>query len=238
MKPIAAASWIHKWLALIVGVQVLFWFASGAFFAAYPIERVRSEHRIARAEPAALSLPQMRSGVDLAALLPEAPTRLTYERSASGREVAVAEFPERRPITIDLNDWKVTSPLTADAAAIIAQTYVAGSPRVREARLVTEESPEYRGVLPAWRIAFDDAEGLAVYVAADTGRVTARRSDLWRLYDALWALHIMDWRDHENFNSGLLLLTALTSLIVALSGFVLMPYRLRLPAFTRSSANR
>jgi hypothetical protein len=47
MKLAAAASWLHKWLALIIGVQILFWFASGLFFALYPIERVRSEHRIA-----------------------------------------------------------------------------------------------------------------------------------------------------------------------------------------------
>ena len=41
------ASAIHKWLALIIGVQMLVWVASGLFFAVYPIERVRSEHRIA-----------------------------------------------------------------------------------------------------------------------------------------------------------------------------------------------
>lgn len=238
MKLVATASWIHKWLALIVSVQVLFWFASGVFFAIYPIERVRSEHRIAEVEAVALDLTHMRSGADIAALLPEAPTKLTCERDATGREVAVAEFAARRPITVDLSDWRITSPLSAEAASIIAQTHVAGSPRVRETRLVTEETPEYRGVLPAWRIAFDDAEGLAVYVAADTGRVTARRSDLWRIYDALWALHIMDWRDHENFNTGLLLLTAITALIVTLAGFVLLPYRLFPRAFTGSSANR
>lgn len=234
----ALASSLHKWLALIVGVQVLFWFASGAFFTVFPIERVRSEHRIAQVEAEPLELSQVRAGGDVAALLPEQPTRLTYERDAAGHPVALAEFAERRPILIDLNDWRVTSPLTADAASVIAQTYIAGSPRVRETRLVTQESPEYRGALPAWRIAFDDAEGLAVYVAADTGHITARRSDLWRLYDAMWALHIMDWRDHENFNTGLLLLTSLTALIVALTGFILMPYRLRRPAFTRSSSNR
>jgi hypothetical protein len=216
------ASWIHKWLALIVGVQILFWFGSGLFFAIYPIERVRSEHRIAEHEVAALSAPLQ----DVTALLPEAPTRVTYERDALGELVAVAEFAERRPVLIDLANWRVVSPLSADAAARIAQAYVAGGPRVRERRLVTAETPEYRGPLPAWRIAFDDSEGLAVYVAADTGRVAARRSDLWRVYDALWALHIMDWRDHENFNTGLLILTTLTALIVTLAGFVLMPYRM------------
>jgi hypothetical protein len=222
MKLVAASSWIHRWLALIVGVQILFWFGSGLFFALSPIERVRSEHRIAQHEATPLAAPI----TDVRALLPEAPTRVTYERDPAGDAVAVAEFAERRPILIDLDDWRVASPLSAEAAEQIARAYTTGSPRVRERKLVTEATPEYRGVLPAWRIAFDDAEGLAVYVAADTARVTARRSDLWRVYDALWALHIMDWRDHENFNTGLLILTTLTALIVTLAGFVLIPYRL------------
>lgn len=222
MKLQALASWTHKWLALIVGVQVLFWVGSGLFFAIFPIAQVRSEHRMAEQAPALLSAPLR----DVSELLPEAPTRVTYERDALGEPVAVAEFAERRPILIDLQDWRVASPLNAGAAEQIAQAYTVGAPRVRERRLVTEETPEYRGPLPAWRIAFEDGEGLAVYVAADTARVTARRSDLWRVYDALWALHIMDWRDHENFNSGLLILTSFTALIVALAGFVLFPYRM------------
>lgn len=222
MKLQAIASWTHKWLALIVGVQVLFWIGSGFFFTLFPIERVRSEHRIAHEHAAPLHAPI----ADVSALLPEVPMRVTYERDAAGDAVAVAEFPERRPILIDLEDWRVASPLGADAAAQIARAYTTGSPRVRERKLITEETPEYRGPLPAWRIAFDDAEGLAVYVAADTARVTARRSDLWRVYDALWALHIMDWRDHENFNTGLMILTSFTALMVVLAGFVLFPYRM------------
>lgn len=225
MRVAAIASWTHKWLALIVGVQILFWIGSGFFFTLFPIERVRSEHRIAEQTSLPLTA-NAHSTSDLIGLLPEAPTRLTYERGATGREVAVAEFAERRPILIDLEDWRIASPLDADAASLIARTYIAGQPQVRERRLVTEESSEYRGPLPAWRISFVDAEGLAVYVAADTGRVAARRSDLWRVYDALWALHIMDWRDHENFNTGLMMLTSFLSLVVVIFGFVLFPYRL------------
>lgn len=222
MKLQVFASWSHKWLGLIVGVQVLFWFGSGLFFAVFPIEQVRSQHRIAERPAVALAAPLQ----DVSPLLPEAPTRVSFERDAMGEPVAVAEFAERRPILIDLADWRVASPLSAEAAAQIAQAYVAGSPRPAGRTLVTEATPEYRGPLPAWRVEFDDGEGLAVYVAADTGRVTARRSDLWRLYDALWALHIMDWRDHENFNTGLLIATTFTALMLLLGGFVLIPYRM------------
>jgi hypothetical protein len=238
MRLVGWASFVHKWLALIVGVQMLFWVASGLFFALYPIERVRGEHRIAETEQAGLDVSALRAPLELAALLPEAPTRISYERGVRGEALVIAEFATRKPMLIELAGGRVLSPLDEMTATQIARAYVADAPAVRAARLVTEESPEYRGALPAWRIAFDDAERLAVYVASDTGRVTARRSDLWRTYDALWALHIMDWRDHENFNTGLLIITSITSLIVVLAGFVLFPFRLRFGRLTRDSSNR
>ena len=225
MKLAVAAAWIHKWLALIVGVQVLLWIVSGLFFAVYPIERVRSEHRIAAHAAAPLDPSALGA---LAALLPAAPNKLSYERDAAGRFVAIAEYAEGRPTLVDVQSARVISPLDREAAAAIARAAIAGAPAVREAVLVTTASPEYRGPLPAWRVAFADGEGLAVYVAADTGRVTARRSNLWRVYDGLWALHIMDWRDHENFNTGLLIASSIAALVIALTGFVLLPFRLRL----------
>lgn len=219
------SSWLHKWLALIIGVQVLLWIVSGAVFAIFPIERVRSEHRIAEQQVAPLDLRGLASPAEIAALLPAQPLRVVYERGVRGEAFAVAEFEGRAPVLIDAAARRVISPLDEAAARDIARAYVADAPPIRSARLVTEGNPEYRAQLPAWRVDFEDREGLAVYIAADTGRVGARRSDLWRVYDALWALHIMDWRDHENFNTGLLIVASIASLIMALFGVVLIPYR-------------
>lgn len=227
MRIARVASWLHKWLGLIVGVQVVFWFVSGLFFALAPIERVRSEHRIAAHEHR-LELSGAPTPADIAALLPEHPQRLNYESDATGASVAVAEFAERRPITIDLATGQARGELARDHAVAIARAHIGAELPVKSAALLTEASPEYRGALPAWRIAFEDREGLAVYVAVDTGRVMARRSDLWRVYDALWALHIMDWRDHENFNTGLLIVTTALALVLAIAGVVLLPYRIAL----------
>ena len=38
MRTTRIASFIHKWLALLMAVQILFWFLSGLFFAVFPIE--------------------------------------------------------------------------------------------------------------------------------------------------------------------------------------------------------
>lgn len=224
MRLAAVSSTIHKWLALIVGLPVLFWVVSGLFFAVYPIERVRSEHRMAQAEPASLDLAEI---VPPSALvLEQTPTRLTLEQRLGG-PMYVAEFVEGRSALIDARDGRLVSPLTSEAAVAAALAHLNETLPVENVTYIIEGSPEYRGPLPAWRVAFVDREGLAVYVAADTGRVAARRSDLWRIYDGLWAFHIMDWRDHENFNNALLVISAALALIVTIAGIILLPYRLR-----------
>ena len=43
----------HKWAGLVLGVQILLWFASGLFMAFFPIDEVRGSHL---AEKAAWSL--------------------------------------------------------------------------------------------------------------------------------------------------------------------------------------
>ena len=53
--------WLHKWIGLIVAVQIAFWVIGGLVMVALPIERVRGEHRLA--EPPVVQL-------DLAATAP------------------------------------------------------------------------------------------------------------------------------------------------------------------------
>lgn len=42
------ASRVHKWLALVIGAQLLIWFASGVIMSFLPIEKVRGEHLVDR----------------------------------------------------------------------------------------------------------------------------------------------------------------------------------------------
>lgn len=68
---------------------------------------------------------------------------------------------------------------------------------------------------------------LCDYVAQNTGAVTARRSDLWRLYDTFGALHIMDWQNREDFNHPLIIIVTLITLLSLIAGIALIPYRIR-----------
>lgn len=218
------ASFVHKWLALLLGVQILFWAASGLFFTIFPIQQIRSEHLIRASPPQAIDTLALASLTDLRDTDGHAPAKLTIERRAD-RQVIVAEFPDGAAL-FDAATLERLSPLSPAQASAIARTHVTLASTPTHITRVTEASPEYRGALPAYRVQFAEG-GLAVYVAENTGAVTARRSDLWRLYDALWALHIMDWENHEDFNHPLIVIASALTLVSVIAGIVLIPYRIR-----------
>jgi hypothetical protein len=224
---------IHKWLALLMAIQILFWFVSGLFFAVFPIERVRSEHAIAAADAMPIRLDVAAAGFDRLAAAGIAPGDKVELRMLLGRPVALLSGGEERPRLYDLTTSHRLSPISMGAAARIAEADHSGEARAARVERVTTNSPEYRGALPAWRVDFDDGANRALYVAADTGVVSARRSTLWRVYDFLWGLHIMDWRGHEDFNSPLLIVATALGLIIILTGIIMFPSRLGYTAWRR-----
>jgi hypothetical protein len=227
---------IHKWLALLMAVQILLWFASGLFFAAFPIERVRSEHAVAAQRSAPVALDAAAAGLARLAAAEVAPGEKVELSSLVGRPVALLGGGEGRPRLYDLTTGRRLSPIPMTFAARIAEADHAGDARAARVARVTENTPEYRGALPAWRVDFEDGAGRSLYVAADTGAVTARRSTLWRVYDFLWGLHIMDWRGHEDFNNPLLIVATILALVVTIAGIVLLPSRLGFTAWRRRRA--
>lgn len=225
MRLARIASFVHKWLALLVGVQIIFWVVSGLFFTLIPIEQIRSEHLIRPSAPQTLSTAALGPLDAIRGPSGASPTKLTLEQRANG-PVVIAEFADGPPALYDGATLQRLSPLDADEARAIAAAHVTLSAPPQAATLVTANTPEYGGPVPAWRVQFAEG-GLAVYVAQNTGAVTARRSDVWRLYDALWALHIMDWENHEDFNHPLIIIVTAITLLSVIAGVILIPYRIR-----------
>ena len=227
------AGTVHKWLALLMAIQILFWFVSGLFFALFPIERVRSEHLIAEAPPVAIQIRDAAAGLQRLAGAGAQPGEKIELRSMLGRPVALVTAGESRPRLYDLTSGRQLSPIPASLAAAIAERDHVGEDRAARVELVTAASPEYRGALPAWRVDFEGDNAVSLYVTADTGAVAARRSNLWRTYDFLWSLHIMDFRNHENFNTPLLIAATSLALIMVATGIILFPSRLGYNAWRR-----
>ena len=221
----SSAGRLHRWIALIVGIQLLFWVASGLFMAIVPIERVRGEHLKAAAAPTVdpHSLAPAISTA-LAALPPGRLERIEI-RQMLDRPVLLL-VSEQGPQLFDARTGARLSPIGADTARALAVADYAGKGIPTGVIAVTSNNPEYRGPLPAWRVDFNDADSTRLFVAANEGRVISRRTGLWRTYDFLWSLHIMDWQDHENFNNNWLRAAAALALMLSLTGMALIPWRM------------
>lgn len=232
---------LHKWLAAIVGIQLLAWSVSGLFMTVIPISQVRGEHNIRKQETVDLRVGAL---VPIATVLDKAPAGAVARvelRSVTGRPVYEIAIDGSSPVLLDGRSGALLSPIAETNAIEIAVADFAGAGRVTRAALITEKPPiEFRGDLPVWQISFDDVDETSIYVSAATGKVTARRSATWRIYDFLWSLHIMDYSERENFNHPLVIAAATIAFVLAVSGLALLYLRLLPPVlkFLQSSKRR
>jgi hypothetical protein len=85
-----------------------------------------------------------------------------------------------------------------------------------------ERGVEYRGRrMPIYKVSTDTNDGINIYVDSVTGEIAAIRSDSWRAWDLLWALHIMDYQDRDNINNLLLKIFSVLALISSITGIIL-----------------
>ncbi len=221
---------IHRYLGLVVGVQLVLWTAGGLFFSLNPIANVRGETEAVDPPPLDVAHPPASPAAAIQELYvrhPDVEIRTVVLR----RHLAGAVY-EMACLIDGEKHWALASAATGElreavtedeALAIARDAYSVESP-VADATLVREVGPgsEYRGhSLPAYRVTFDDPLGTRLYVSVERGAVTARRNDRWRWFDLLWMLHIMDFQDRDNFNTLLLQGASILGLVTVLSGFVL-----------------
>lgn len=223
---------IHRWLGLLLALQILAWMISGFYFALFPIEKIRGEHLAP--PPATFDWQQLAGSIspDVAwqsvmTEVGETASLQSIELSLVNGEVAylvtgsVGQAPfVRRVRTKNGSLLPMIDQQTARSIAIASTTI---DESIKSVELVDDERPgsEYRGRrLPLWRVAFSGPDALNVYIDAWTGEVTARRTQGWRIFDFLWMLHIMDFDERDDFNTPLLQVSALLGLLLALSGLV------------------
>jgi uncharacterized iron-regulated membrane protein len=218
---------IHKWLGLIVGAQLVVWTVSGLFFASFHIIDVRGEklvHPATHAGKIDLSRVKLSTMDALKAVAEDRPAEVIL-KSLAGEPV----YEVRADIgvfVVSAETGAVLSPLSEDFARKIAEAAWAGTGALQSMELV-ETAPRESGLAgEVWAAHFAGEGHPTLYVAAINGQTSLPRTDLWRTYDFLWSLHIMDWGPaRENFNTPWMVAAALLAFSTALFGVVLLVHR-------------
>ena len=188
---------IHRYLSIFIAIQLLLWTVSGIYFAFNKIEMIRGE--------------QYRLPLETEYRIFKRLGQEIIETNDNGVKT-YSTHPQNFPVDM----------LSAEEAISIAKEKTSLNPVNASLIKKVERGVEYRGRrLPIYKVSTDTDDGINIYVDSMTGDIVAIRSDSWRAWDLLWALHIMDYQDRDNINNLLLKIFSVLALISSITGIIL-----------------
>jgi hypothetical protein len=188
---------IHRYLSIFIAIQLLLWTVSGIYFAFNKIEMVRGE--------------QYRLPLETEYRIFKRLGQEIIETNDNGVKT-YSTHPQNFPVNM----------LSPEEAITIAKEKTSLNPVSVSLIEKAERGVEYRGRrLPIYKVSTDTNDGINIYVDSVTGDIAAIRSDSWRVWDLLWALHIMDYQDRDNINNLLLKIFSVLALISSITGIIL-----------------
>ncbi len=230
---------VHRWLSYIVFVQVCLWILGGLVFSTLPFDSLVKGGALV-SPPGKMALPP--NWPDLLTLPAAAAAGpvLRVEATGSAQGDLVTVEGEAKTVWLLAGESReAPGPSAAQITAYASTLYTGGG---HHSATQYVEDTQYRvlglvdelyGRTGVWQASFDDAFNTRLYFDGETGRYLTVRNDLWVLYDAMWRLHIMDYRGGEDFNNKLLLVFAALGTVFAISGVVLTWQSLRRSASRR-----
>ncbi|TDR45640.1 PepSY-associated transmembrane protein [Tahibacter aquaticus] len=216
----------HRALGWFVGWQVVVWMMSGLYMSAAPIDWIHGDHWVHEDDRVLEDRPVL----SLAALRTQFPT-LTGFTLKSLAQQPVFEIRDSTGVQIiDAQTGDRLSPLLADTVRALAQARFTGTQAVVSVDWL-EHAPAEVSTRPAplWRVTFAGAAKPTLYYSPETGELLAKRFAGWRLFDALWMLHIMDYATRSDVNNPLLRAAAGVGVLFAGSGLLLLIVARRRP---------
>ena len=177
----------HKYLSLVISIQLLLWTVSGVFFAFNKIELIRGEQYLVEVKSSELNLDNVE--VALAA------KNISFLQRLDEWIIEVED--ESVSYYTDLEGKKLKE-LNAEEAKVVVTRNTNLTPL--EAIRIERAGPgaEFRGRnLPIYKVSTLTDDDVNVYVDAFSGEITAIRSDSWRAWDFLWGAHIIDYSERD-----------------------------------------
>ncbi|HYE48009.1 MAG TPA: hypothetical protein VEB20_00350 [Azospirillaceae bacterium] len=226
MRPAVLARKTHKWLALLIGIQALVWAASGLYMVAVPIGIIHGDHLVHAHGDAALPLDQVRIGI-AEVRRSHGEVRSIRLKSLLGTPYYVVEK-AGGAVLVDAVTGRERTGLDEATARALARQYYTGEGEIVSLRLLEEAPQEIQGrPAPLWQARFAGWNDPTLYISHTTGDLLARRHELWRVFDFLWMLHIMDYETREDVNNTLLRVATLSAVVGTGSGLWLLFHSFR-----------
>lgn len=212
---------LHKWLGLLIGIQLLVWLLSGLVMSVVDQGVAGGRSSQAVAEP---RLPLSQFGV----LVSPQTLSLPHSEIVELQLTSLMGGPVFRVELVDqvlLFDATTGEKISIDMqrARHLALASYAGEGEAIGQQWLAEASDALNGLPgPLWRVDFDDALDTRVFIDGTDGAVIAHRNERSSLMDFLLMLHFMDYLQQGSFNNPQIILVAFLTLWLSLSGLLLL----------------
>jgi len=213
---------LHKWVGLLIGIQVFLWLLSGLMMSLLNPEKVSGQQWSREVTQETQTLPpgELLNLDELPAtqLADAQNIRLTMHQGQPVYRVKRVDS----VTLINATDGSVIAYDKADAEKLASDDY-SGAGEITS--VVSGSAPDmetrnHSG--PYWRVNFSDDVSTSLYISASTGDILERRNSYWRVFDVFWMLHIMDYVARVDFNNALIIIVALITIWLGISGFILL----------------
>lgn len=210
---------LHKWLSIVIGLQLVIWVTSGMIISLLDHQLVAGRTtQQASASNAPLGLVDNLAKLD-ALGLDEPVTRVRLERVTNRLIYRITTLTGTR--TFDAQTGEVLV-ITAKQAKALAESSYRGTGQITRSSYLDQGSEEVHKAGAVWRVDFDDAHGTRVYLSALDGSVVAHRNRYWKVVDFLLMLHFMDYTRAHHFNNPQIIVIGFLALWLTISGLLLV----------------
>lgn len=214
---------LHRWLSLIIFIQVFIWLVSGLYFSWLGHQRLAAHDYFQPVTQEAVG----------AVYYPENALTERFEniqslevRSVAGTAQYVVTTTNGKKHYVNAltgKDWKTSVPLAAELAR---QSYN-GPGFIEQVHAVTGSDEIIDWHKAGFKVTFSDDIATRVYIDAASGEVVDHRNSRWWLSDWMFRLHFMDYSGERDFNSLLNIVAATVALWFSLSGLILLGQSLK-----------
>jgi PepSY-associated TM region len=220
----------HRWLGYLVALQVLAWVVGGVVFSWVPFQGwVKSGDLVKKATQ---PLPA-HWATALGAVPTDRGDLLALQSVATASGPGLKLRYAKGEVLISANTGQpLPTPQPAQIAAF-AQSLYMGQGQVGAVTMldlvphrlgIVREMGEKQNV---WQVQFSDSLGSRLYFDGSSGEFLAARNEAWVLYDFLWRLHVMDYREGGDFNNMLLRMATIAALFLTLTGLIMSTLAIR-----------
>ena len=212
----------HKWMGLVLGLQVLFWIAGGVVMSSIPLEKVHGKHLASKVLKNPFISSDYRYKLDsILARISSRVQRIEFTFRLDSPTYLIRTQAGVR--LFNAINGEEMGALSQDHIEQLAQRHYLQQANIRHTEKISDiplEASRISG--EQWRVEFDDTWSTTLYFSPLTGELHTVRSDLWRLFDFMWMLHIMDYDERDDFNNPLLITSSISALLFTLTGIMLL----------------